>query len=251
MPNKTQINWFADGGKAYSAFRPTYPPELSLFLSQQVQAHNLAVDVGCGNGQLTTQLAQHFTSVIGVDPSQDQIANADQKPNVQYMSGPAEKLPLANASANLITAAQAAHWFNLPKFYSEVRRIAAPSAELALVSYGVFTLDEQVNQRVQDFYWKEIGKHWPAERKLVDNGYKDILFPFAELPVPKMHIEYHWDLAQLLGYISTWSAFKKAKEHNDEKILKAFACDLEKLWGDPKQQRSVRWPINVRLGKIS
>ena len=92
------------------------------------------------------------------------------------------------ASPRLITAAQAAHWSDLPRFYDEVRRIAEPNAILALISYGVLHLDGALGERFEQFYWQEIGPYWPAERKLVDSGYATIDFPFAEFAGPPIAI---------------------------------------------------------------
>lgn len=241
-------NWFDQGGKAYSRFRPEYPPELAQFLASVSPGKALAVDVGCGNGQLTTQLAAHFDKVLGADPSADQIANAAAHSHVEYVCASAEKLPVADHSADLITAAQAAHWFDLPRFYEEVRRMGTPHAVLALVSYGVLRLDADLDSRFSRFYWNEIGPYWPAERKLVDSGYADLPFPFEEQAPPFLDIRKTWNLEELLGYISTWSAVRSVREAAREDILEDFAADLTALWGDPSRSRQVSWPINMRLG---
>lgn len=241
-------NWFDQGGKAYARFRPEYPPELARFLASVSPDTGLALDVGCGNGQLTAQLAAHFDQVLGVDPSADQIAHATAHPRVVYACAPAEQLPVAACSAQLITAAQAAHWFDLPRFYEEVRRIGAPRAVLALISYGVPQLEAALNPRFDRFYWHEIGPYWPAERKLVDSGYADLPFPFEERTPPLLEIRKTWTLEALLGYLSTWSAVRGAREAAREDILQAFADDLTAAWGDPALGREIRWPIHMRLG---
>lgn len=250
LESNTSRNWFDQGGRAYARFRPEYPPELAQFLASVSPGTALAVDVGCGNGQLTAQLAAHFDRALGADPSADQIAHAAVHPRVEYVCAPAEQLPVADRSAQLITAAQAAHWFDLPRFYAEARRIAAPHAVLALVSYGVLRLDEELDARFNRFYWDEIGPYWPAERKLVDSGYADLSFPFAERTAPPLEIRKAWRLEELLGYISTWSAVRSVREAGREDILQGFADDLAALWGDPTLSRDVCWPINMRLGTL-
>ncbi len=241
-------NWFDQGGKAYARFRPGYPPELARFLASVSPGTGRALDVGCGNGQLTAQLAAHFDQVLGVDPSADQIAHATAHPRVVYTCAPAEQLPIAACSAQLITAAQAAHWFDLPRFYEEARRIGALRAVLALISYGVPQLEAALNPRFDRFYWHEIGPYWPAERKLVDSGYADLPFPFKERTPPPLEIRKTWTLEALLGYLSTWSAVRGAREAAREDILQAFADDLTAAWGDPALGREIRWPIHMRLG---
>lgn len=243
-------NWFDQGGRAYARFRPEYPPELASFLASAAPGTALAVDVGCGNGQLTVQLAAHFDHVLGVDPSADQIANAAAHPHVAYACAPAEQLPATDHRAQLITAAQAAHWFDLPRFYAEVRRIAAPRAVVALISYGVPELDEVLAARFSRLYHDEVGPYWPAARKLVESGYATLPFPFTERAAPPLAIRKAWRLDELLGYLSTWSAVRNVREAGREDILHGVAADLEALWGDPARRRDICWPINLRLGTI-
>lgn len=248
-PNPTR-NWFDQGGRAYARFRPEYPPELAAFLASIAPDNRMAVDVGCGNGQLTQLLVPHFDAVVGLDPSADQVANAMLNERVTYQCAPAEQLPLADGSASLITAAQAAHWFNLPRFYQEARRIAAPGSALALVSYGVLNLEPALNERFQAFYWDEIGPYWPPERKLVDTGYATIDFPFEELAAPALEIKVDWHLSEFLGYLLTWSAVRSAREAGHEEVLLGFASDLSSAWGDGNIRRTVAWPINMRIGRL-
>src|SRR3712207_6670394 len=101
MPTDTQAsrNWFNQAGQTYARFRPEYPPELPKFLATIVPSTEMAVDVGCGNGQLTGQLGHYFDSVIGVDSSADQIANAPVREGIRYICAPAEMMPLPNHSA--------------------------------------------------------------------------------------------------------------------------------------------------------
>jgi len=244
-------NWFDQGGNDYARFRPEYPSQLASYLASVAPAGGLALDVGCGNGQLTQLLAPHFREVVGLDPSADQIANASPRDGVRYLCAPAERLPLADHCASLITAAQAAHWFDLPAFYSEARRVATPGGVLALISYGVLDLAPPLNERFQRFYRDEIGPYWPAERKLVDSGYATIDFPFEEFTAPAMQIRVTWRLPEFLGYLQTWSAVRSAREAGREDILLTFARDIEALWDDAQTQRPVAWPINMRIGRIN
>lgn len=243
-------NWFDQGGQAYARFRPEYPPELAAYLASLAADTALAVDVGCGNGQLSKLLAAHFDAVFGFDPSADQIAQAAPQKNLHYGCAPAEALPLPDHCANLITAAQAAHWFDLPRFYREARRVALPDAILALVSYGVLHLGGELGARFERFYWHEIGPYWPAERKLVDSGYSTLDFPFAELASPSIAIHLEWHLEEFLGYISTWSAVRSAKESGRKELLHRFAADVAGLWGDPAIRHSITWPINMRIARL-
>jgi SAM-dependent methyltransferase len=243
-------NWFDQGGKAYAQYRPEYPPSLVAYLTSLCTSRTLAVDVGCGNGQLTRHLAEEFQEVAAFDPSLDQLAHAAQHAHIHYACASAEKLPLAAGRANLVTVAQAVHWFRLEEFYAEVRRIAAPDAILALLCYGTFNTDERFMSRINQFYAEELGPYWPPERLLIEAGYASLPFPFREQKAPPMEITLDWNLDQLLGYLSTWSAVRRAREAGKQAMLADFDQALRSLWGAPETVCRVRWPLHLRLGYL-
>lgn len=246
-------NWFDRGGAAYALHRPDYPDALVDVLAERAPRLDCALDVGCGSGQFARLLAARFTQVVALDPSADQLAHAPPHPRVRYAQAPAERLEVADGRAALIAAAQAAHWFDLPAFYTEVRRVAAPGAVVALISYGVLRLDGgtgDADARFRRFYADEIGPHWPPERRLVDEGYATIPFPFAETPLPALEIRRDWTLGELLGYIGTWSATRRARDAGAGALLDRFSADMTALWGDPASTRPVTWPVNGRVGTV-
>ena len=240
------MTWFDDGA-AYASGRPTYPADLVAVLADLAPSRDLAVDVGCGTGQLSVLLADHVDRVIGVDPSGSQIDAATPASNVEYLVGPAEHLPIDDTVASLITVAQAAHWFDLPAFYDEARRIARPDAVLALITYGVVVLDDDLTDRFGRFYTDEIGPYWPPERAHVDAGYTDLPFPFERIDVDAPPIERDWTLDEFVDYLRTWSAMRRAGETGTE-LVSALRADLAPVWGD---RRRVTWPITVLAGRVA
>ena len=126
-------------GKAYAAHRPTYPAHLYDAICEFAGAQaprELAVDVGCGSGQVCVSLAGRFDRVVGLDASQSQLDNAAAAPSVDYRLGSAEHTGLAPASVDLLTAAAALHWFHRDAFYAEARRVLKPGGALAAWSYN-------------------------------------------------------------------------------------------------------------------
>lgn len=245
-----EANWFSQGGQKYSQYRPEYPPELARFLAEISPRTHKALDVGCGTGQLTRTLSAYFASVTGIDPSEDQLKNVSPEPGITYLHSTAESLPGNLCDYDLITVAQAAHWFHLEEFYREVRRVASPDAIIALISYGVLNIEGEVGTRFEKLYYEEIAHLWPPERKLVDSGYKELYFPFQELEVPDLKIEAEWNLQALLGYISTWSAVRQAQQKGQAHLFARFADELAMIWGDPESCRKMSWPLNIRIGKV-
>lgn len=242
--------WFATGGQAYAEFRPQYPAALAQALAQLAPTRRVALDVGCGSGQLTQLLASQFEQVIGLDPSRSQLEHASGAQNVRYDVAAAEQLPLGDGTVSLLTAAQAAHWFDLPQFYAQAQRVLCADGVIALISYGVLSIaDAPLQARFQQFYDQEIASYWPPQRQLVDSGYATLDFPFEALPAPACTIEQAWDLAQLLGYVSTWSAVQQVHAAQRSDLLERFAADMAALWGAPEVVRRITWPVRMRLGK--
>ena len=243
-------NWFT-GGAEYATYRPSYPTQVSSFLADLVPSTGLAVDVGCGTGQLSSQLANHFDRVIGVDPSESQVAAAVKHPNITYQVARAEDLPLEDSSVDLVTAAQSAHWFSLPDFYAEARRVGRDGALIALVSYGILRIaDQDVQERFGRFYYDEIGQYWDPERKFVEEGYRTMPFPFEEVGAPELSIDADLDREAFLGYIGTWSAVRKAEQEGRSDLFQAFSEDIVRIWGDNGRPRLVSWPVAVRVGRL-
>lgn len=241
---------FSSGSADYAAYRPTYPGELVDRLADVSPAQDRALDCGCGTGQLSVLLADRFHEVVATDASAAQIAKAAPRDGVMYRTAPAEKSGLADASVDLITVAQAAHWLDLERFYAEARRVARPQAVIALITYGVLHVDGGVDRHVQRFYYDTIAPYWPAERRHVEDGYRSLPFPFQEIAFPPLAIEVTWRLEDLLGYINTWSAVKAAEKALDSNPVEHLAAALRKDWDDPGVARRVIWPLSVRAGRI-
>jgi SAM-dependent methyltransferase len=241
---------FSSHAAGYAAYRPTYPPALIDFLAQNSPAMALAIDCGCGTGQLSVPLAARFERVVATDASEAQIQSATQHPHVEYRVAPAESTGERDRSADLLTVAQAAHWLDLDRFYEEARRVIRPGGVLALISYGVLDVEADIAPVVQHFYRNVIGPYWPPERRHVDAGYRDLPFPFSEIPYPPLAIEVSWPLAEFVGYVDTWSAVRAAEKAVGRAPIEDFRQTLSATWGDPSRPRTIRWPLSLRVARL-
>jgi len=240
---------FSDVAKRYADFRPHYPAALFDFLATLKPRNSLVWDCACGNGQATVDLARRFDRVVATDASREQIASAKPNPNVEYRVAPAEQSGLSDGSVALITVAQALHWFDFDRFYAEAKRVLTSDGVLATWAYGINEVEgEAVNELVQNFYSKIVGPYWPPERKLVEEGYRSIPFPFAEIPAPKFRMESRWTFEQLLGYFSTWSATNRYIKSTGRNPLEPLSAQLSRVWGDASSSRLVVWPLSLRVG---
>lgn len=234
---------------AYRTFRPRYPPELFSWLARTVARREIALDCGCGNGQASVALAGHFAAVIAVDPGREQIQNAVPHPRVTYRVAPAEETGCSPRSVDLVTAAQALHWFDLERFYREVRRVARDGAVVAAFTYGLLTVDERVDGIIAALYHETLRGHWPAERAHVDAGYRTLPFPFPEIAAPRFAISEEWSLEQLMGYLATWSGVNAYRVSTGGDPLVEVGVALRDEWG-PAERRRVSWPLALRAGRI-
>ena len=117
------IDNFSTQSKEYSLSRPTYPESLFEFLSKVTHQKNLAWDCATGNGQAAIGLSKYFKKVIASDASKNQIRHGFQRENIDYKLFPAENAELDNDSVDIVTVAQALHWFDFDKFYYNVKRV--------------------------------------------------------------------------------------------------------------------------------
>lgn len=242
---------FSTVAARYADFRPHYPAALFDYLARLVPKDSSVWDCACGNGQATSDLAARFLKVFATDGSREQIASATPHANVEYRVAVAEQSGLPNHSVQLLTIAQALHWFDLPRFYSEARRVVAPGGIIAAWAYGIDEVEgDAVNQIVQDFYFNIVGPYWPPERKIVEDGYRSISFPFDQIAPPAFHMQTLWNLQQLLGYFSTWSATNRFIKSTGQNPLPPLAKVLEKVWTDPASPKIVTWPLSLRIGRM-
>lgn len=241
---------FSAGADRYARFRPRYPDALFTYLASVVPPHARCWDCATGNGQAAVALAEHFTQVVATDASAEQIARAEPHPRVAYRVGPAEASGLNDRSVELVTVAQALHWLDLQAFYAEVDRVLRPGGVLAVWCYGKMELDEPALQHNLDrFYAEKVGPYWPPERRLVEEGYRALDFPYVELEAPPLVMEARMSLRDLVGYVGTWSATRRYVQANGEDPLGGLTDALSRSWGPSATPRTVRWPLSMRVGR--
>jgi SAM-dependent methyltransferase len=248
----TKTTQFADHfstvAQRYAQYRPHYPQALADALAARCMRHDAAWDAGAGNGQLSVQLAKRFAQVYAHEPSQAQLDQALPFPNVEYRCAKAEESGLPDASVDLAVAAQAAHWFDWPRYVAEVERIARPGALVALVSYGIMHTDGESDEIIARYYRDDVGPYWPKGREHVENGYRDLAWPWPAVDAPAIEMEAVWTRDELCGYVATWSATVKRIETDGPGAYEALCSRLATVWPDG-ERRTVRWPLAIRLAR--
>lgn len=241
---------FSGAAAEYAAFRPRYPAALFAALADLAPALDVAWDCATGSGQAAVGLAAHFARVMATDASAAQIASAAQHPRVTYHVATAEASALAPRSVQLVTVAQALHWFDQAAFHAEVRRVLVPGGVVAAWGYALFELDPAVDALVHRFSEHTLADYWPPERVYIDAEYRSLPFPFDELPFPAVAIEQPLTLDGLSVYLRTWSAVLRYRQARGHDPVEPFATELREWWGDASRPRMVRWRVFGRVGVV-
>ncbi len=242
-------DYFSGHAKLYASFRPTYPKALYQFIFEHVKEFDTVWDCATGNGQVAQYLAKRFNKVLATDISQQQLDNAYQAENIFYSVAAAEKTNLPDQSIDLITVAQALHWFTAEDFYTEVMRVAKPGAIIAVWGYNVLSVSYEVDKIIENFYLNTTGSYWDERRKLVDDGYQTLPFPFKGIAFPEIEMEAAWSLKHLTGYLTTWSATQKFIKVNGFDPVPAVYKTLKPYWKEG-ETKIIRFPLFGKIGRV-
>lgn len=240
---------FSVASSDYARYRPRYPAALFDWLAAQAPARLLAWDVATGNGQAALELSTRFARVIASDASAAQLEAATPCAKVEYRHEPAERCSLSDASADLVTVAQALHWMDHPRFFAEATRVLRPDGVLAVWCYEVFETTPAVDEVVSRFYHHVVGEYWPPERRWIETGYADLVMPLPRVDAPDFEMSLRWDLDALLGYVGTWSAVNRYRAARGVDPLPALRAELAPVWGAPEAPRDVRWPLKLHIAR--
>jgi SAM-dependent methyltransferase len=233
----------------YAKFRPNYPESLFTYLASIAPTGNLVWDCGTGNGQAAVKLATHFHAVTATDPSEKQLLSAEKNSRVTYKQASAEEAPFQDKTVDLITAAQAFHWFKHEQFFREVKRVLKPQGVLAIWSYNLCEITPTVDEIVRKFYGETLGPYWEKERRLVEEGYRNCIFPMTELTAPRFEMKAEWSFEHFIGYLSTWSSVQTYIKKNGENPVEKVAPALKEAWGNEKTL-SITWELSTRIGRV-
>lgn len=241
------LDRFSTQASQYARYRIDYPPALYAWLLPQVPGRQRAWDCATGNGQVAAVLAGHFVHVEATDISAAQLAQAPALPNVTYQLSAAEHTPFSAASFDLVTVAQALHWFNSDAFNAEVQRVLQPGGVVAEWGYGLLQISPALDALVRTFHDDTMGPHWDANRWHITDEYARLPFPFAQVQTARFEVRRQWSAEWLLNYLRTWSSVVKYAQQHGHDPVQAIADEVTRLWGPV--ERDVRFPVFARLGR--
>lgn len=241
---------FSQQSSGYARYRPDYPPELFAFILERVKGREHAWDCATGNGQTAKELARHFQQVFATDISERQLEHAERRDNIIYSIQPAEHTNFQDHFFDLITVSQALHWFDFDRFFAEVMRVGRPGSIIAAWVYSLLSVSPEIDRIIgDDFYRQTLGTtYWDKERRHVDEHYAQIPFPFERIPAPVFHMQFHWTLEDLLGYLRTWSAVQHYIRVNKHDPVDELEPRLKAAWKG--ESMVIHFPLHVLMGKL-
>jgi SAM-dependent methyltransferase len=243
-------DYFSTQAAVYAAFRPNYPQALFDFVLNHVPERRSAWDCGTGNGQVAIVLARHFTSVEATDISRKQLDAAPAAANVFYSVTPAEKTTFPNESFDLITVAQAIHWFDRGQFYNEVHRVIRKGGVIAVWGYSMLQINPLIDSIILNFYNNVVGRYWDEARRLVEDEYRSMEFPFEEIETPGFFISVQWNLSHLSGYFESWSATQQYIRAEGKNPIAVLMSEIAQYW-EQGEYKEITFPVFLRLGRCS
>lgn len=243
-------DYFSKHASEYAKYRPVYPPELFGYLASITDNHHTAWDSAAGNGQAALGLAEYFDEVIATDASESQIKNASSHRKIKYHVAPSENSGIESHSVNLVTVATAIHWFNLEKFYDEVKRVLTPGGTLAIWNYGEANVNEKLDAVFHSFLYEIIGPYAAPEFWKGINQETQIDFPFERIKTPEFRMKHYWNLKDYMNFIMTWSPTQKYIEANNANPVELIINKLKNAWGDENEKKAVTWKLMLKAAKI-
>ncbi|MCC6500495.1 MAG: class I SAM-dependent methyltransferase [Anaerolineales bacterium] len=244
------VQTFFIGSDQYAQSRPQYPDELFSTLSGLCASHDRAWDCATGNGQAAVSCAKYFSQVEATDLSEAQIRHGIAHPQVRYSVSPAEQTHFEAEAFDLVTVAQAVHWFDKDKFFQEADRVLKPKGVLAIWGYAFFEIEPEIDRLVAEKLLAPIDQFWAEGNREITSGYRALSLPFEPLETQRnfsIHVE--WNLAQTLAYFRTWSAVKRYKAELGRDPVERIEKDVREAWGDAETTRPVRMPLFVKASR--
>jgi SAM-dependent methyltransferase len=152
---------------------------------------------------------------------------------------------------DLLTVACALHWFDIPRFFAEARRVLKPYGILAAWVYSwPETGIPEIDSILAAYKDEILGSYWPEESRYYFNCYRDIDFPFERLENPPFHLTCPWGPKETLEFLSTWSGPQRYYEATGQASAERISEPLEDAWRKAEFKGPIYLPLYLYVGRI-
>lgn len=217
----------------YDRYRPHYAEASLQGLLAYAGEVSAALDLGCGTGILTRALRGLLprAMIAGADPGNDMLAQAAKAgpASIAWLACRAEQIPLADASLDLVTVAQAAHWFDRPVFYDACARALRPGGTLAVL-YNNRLRGTPVAE-AHEALLLELSPGYTREYRDFDVTAELHALPAAH-DVTEQRETWTWSRSfdEFIGYVRSTSHYKVAcRHHSEAEVVARYAEALGPL----------------------
>ncbi len=214
---------FGSAAKTYAEARREFPEEVMAYFWSLMKVRNPKIlDVGCGTGISTRQLARHMTPVSGLDRDSEMIRQAEKedKGDIRYFVSPVDKMPFEAGVFDGVTAFSAFHWFTDEESMGEIKRVMKNDGVFFAVNRNESSLVKDYRRMIGKFIAgdaPDIKRDYDPSRILKSNG-------FAEVSTVRFKKTELWSLSQATAYPQTMSLWNLVPENKKHEAL----LDIEK-----------------------
>jgi SAM-dependent methyltransferase len=227
MPDDVVNHFFhQSAAQRYAAARPYFHPLIAQKISAftKINRFERALDVACGTGQSTRALLTIADQVEAIDISPDMLRQAEADQRIHYQVSPAEKMPFANATFDLLTVGLGFHWFDQAAFLQEAHRVLQPGAWLAIYADG-FSGDIAENAAFKQWAWEVYPKRFPTPPRRSVGVSAELVEPhgFTLAATEKFTHDEIMSAEQLTEFLLTQTNVIAAVESGNTPLLEAAA----------------------------
>ena len=241
---------FGGHAKLYAEARPIYPQEIYTYIASLCAKTDAVWDCATGTGQAALPLAEIFTKVYATDINEKQIAVAESRKNISYSVASAENTGFADESFDLVTVAQALHWFDYENFWLEIERVLKPSGVFVAWGYDWTKINFDIDFKIEKNLFDLLTDYWNPKARILWGGYKPekVSFPYELIETPSFTIDLHWNLDQLFQYFLSWSSTQVYIKDNGTDLIENAKQEVQNVWGNPEKTKLIQWPIHMLVG---
>lgn len=232
----------------YVKYRPSYPQEIISFLENSIQFNNkfIVADIGSGTGILSKIFLDNGNIVFGIEPNEPMRKKAEELLKNYFsfksINGTAEQTTLENESVDLITAAQAFHWFDAEKTKAEFKRILKPSGFCCLI------WNERLNvspfeKAYEELLFEYSTDYAKVDHRNIDDKKIDAFFSPHHVIKKSFSNKQIFDFAGLKGRLlsSSYTPDENHPKHN------AMLNSLKNIFDSFKQNNMVQFDYETKV----